>query len=60
MIASKLKQKYDNYSNLHEDERIYLREIVHQILCHTVQIREYLEVGLLIKLAGKTDPSSLF
>ena len=49
MVVLNLRQKYEVYNTLTEDERIYLREVVHQIMCHKADIQEYLEVSLLAK-----------
>ena len=43
-----LKQKYNQYETLQEDERIYLREIVHQLLGRKAQLYTYLELTALV------------
>jgi hypothetical protein len=55
-----LKQKYDAYDTLQHDERIYLREIVHQMLCHKADIGDYLEIALLASQASLMQTPYLF
>lgn len=45
-----LQEKYDHYDTLKEEEKIYLREIIHQVLCRKAGIYQYLELDAAIKL----------
>jgi hypothetical protein len=48
-----LQEKYENYEGLKEEEKIYLREIIHQVLCRKAGIYQYLELDAAIKI-GET------
>lgn len=42
MMVVNLRDKYLGYSELREEEKIYLREIMHQVLCRKTSIYQYL------------------
>ena len=52
LLVLKLKEKYEAYEGLSEDERIYLREIVHKILSRNEDLLLYLSLSAAIKVFG--------
>ena len=60
LMVGSLEGKYQNYTGLSEDERIYLREIVHQVLGRKTEIMEYLELAVLCRQGEQIEEASLF
>jgi len=51
----RLKEKYERYENLSEDERIYLREIVHKVLGRKDELLQYLSLSAIIRLFSELE-----
>jgi hypothetical protein len=55
-----LRDKYLGYGELREEEKIYLREIMHQVLCRKTSIYQYLELDAAIKLAQSRHRTAIY
>ena len=55
-----LRDKYSSYESLREEEKIYLREIMHQVLCRKSAIYQYLELDAAIKLGELNRPAAIY
>lgn len=59
-VMGSVAEKYRRYELLKEDEKIYLKEIVHQVLCRKAAIHQYLNLDHLVKLHADSETPPLF
>lgn len=60
LMVLNLKERYVQYDSLKEEEKIYLREIMHQVLCRKAGIYQYLELDAAIKLAQHRSNNAIY